>query len=956
MENLSKSFARFQRRAALLTILATSLLSASIFITLTIAVLWIDSIVPLSSASRWGISRVGLLAIAVVLTFLVCTRIRAWNSRRMAFLIDERGATGGSIATGWDLNNSLDNGKTRIAPNQQTTLFAMNAIRSAMGRLEGYTPSQILSWRELHRPGIALAILGVLATVMTLIAPGYMWHQWRRIAYPHLDIPPYSDLLLYLDEKELSVKYGDDIKILASSSKKPRERLELVTQLANGREYILPMLSRGPTQWQAMLTNVHDSMVFFVRSGSAVSERGKLSVQLTPEIKATRVQVTPPAYARKAAYDGPIPDNGISGLVGTEVVLTIESNRDLRAGTIQFAFADKSEASLQMLPSTTLVNTLSSRSVSAVFTLNREASLEAHVLDVDELVSTEVVQSRLRIIQDRKPSVRIVDPKPVSLATPDIELPIVIAAEDDFGIASLKLYRSLNGSPATADDIPTDGAARVDATVSLSLPTYDLLPGDEIVLFARVEDNDPSGAKGFETKATMIKIISVREFQEIMLEQQGVDALQAKYDAAQRYLEKLSMALAAVEDAARKAEENPDEPQTAKDLKQKLEAAERAANEAAKEIEKLANIESDIEVDQQLSQMLKEMASETADAAGLLDSMSEKQNGERPLTQQEKEQLNSIQKKNQSNRKDIQEEAIDSLEQLEQFMQLELDEEHFESLAENQRAISERMKSLQSEKVNDASTERRMAEMEAEQEELRQQLRDLSQSIREHAEKLPNDAESQNLKQSALDFSRALQESQAEPFMRSAQRSLLDSKSEQASEQAASAAEELEDLMEQGNSMQEANEQSVGKTFKPGRAGFDPKKALDQMKQKFGRGKARSSQLGDGKGGQSGSGGDAQSSNEGQRSGSSQRSPSQPNTGLYGSMPKPSASSQGRSDRTSQGTATNSASSKQDQGKISRSMESESDAAGQGLPYIPPQYRNRVSEYMQRILEKPNSR
>jgi hypothetical protein len=237
MENLSKSFARFQRRAALLTILATSLLSASIFITLTIAVLWIDSIVPLSSASRWGISRVGLLAIAVVLTFLVCTRIRAWNSRRMAFLIDERGATGGSIATGWDLNNSLDNGKTRIAPNQQTTLFAMNAIRSAMGRLEGYTPSQILSWRELHRPGIALAILGVLATVMTLIAPGYMWHQWRRIAYPHLDIPPYSDLLLYLDEKELSVKYGDDIKILASSSKKPRERLELVTQFANGKEY-----------------------------------------------------------------------------------------------------------------------------------------------------------------------------------------------------------------------------------------------------------------------------------------------------------------------------------------------------------------------------------------------------------------------------------------------------------------------------------------------------------------------------------------------------------------------------------------------------------------------------------------------------------------------------------------------------------------------------------------------
>ena len=296
------------------------------------------------------------------------------------------------------------------------------------------------------------------------------------------------------------------------------------------------------------------------------------------------------------------------------------------------------------------------------------------------------------------------------------------------------------------------------------------------------------------------------------------------------------------------------------------------------------------------------------------------------------------------------------IDSLNQAMKLQLDEEQFESLAERQREIAERMESLQTENVDDAATERRMAEMEAEQEELRQQLQDLVQSIREHAEQLPNDEDNQGLKQSASDFANDLQESQAEPFMRGAQRSLLDSKFEQAAEQAASAAEELEALMKQGDRLGQEAQQNASKQFKPGRAGFDPKQALEQMKQKFGRGKSRGSQLGKGGGqGQGESEGDASTPQGNQRGGNSRRNTSPANTGLYGSNPKPSPSSQGRSDRMSQGAATSSAIAKQDQGKSSSPSVTESDAAGQGLQSIPLQYRSRVSDYMQRILEKPKS-
>jgi len=968
MPNLTKSLSSFQRRAMIFSVLELSLILAAILMTGILAVLWIDSIVPLSSSSRWWISRVGSLTGLLAMVVVCYLGLRSWNNKRVAMLIDHHAATGGTMETGWELNQSQFNSFARDQTNGQSTLFVHYAILSVMGQLEGFNPSKIVSWRQLRRPAIALGAVCFFAMVMTMLAPNYMWHQWRRIVYPYLDIPPYSDLMLYLEEKELSIQYGDDIKILASSSKKPRDRLELVTQTDNGKEYVLPMLSRGSTQWQAMLTDVHDTMDYFVRSGSVRSERGKLSVQLTPKITASRIRITPPEYTRKSIYEGPVPENGIVGLLGTEIVLTIESNRELSTGTIEFRFSDTTESSLELLPelkpaskvgaSNGVTENASSRSVSASFTLSREALFEAKVRDVDELLSLDSVQSKLRLIQDAKPAVRIVEPKPISFATPDIQLPVVIVAEDDFGISSLRLYRSLNGSPATADVIPTDGVARLDATISLGLPSYDLRPGDEIELFARAEDNDPAGFKGVESKKTTIKIISVREFQDILMEQQGADALRAKYDAAQRYLEKMSSKLAAAEEAARVAEQSPNDLQAAEDLQQKLQAAEKAASEAALEIEKIAKNASELEVDQQLSKMLQEIASDAAKASDSLKHMSEQQKGERALSKQEREELNSMRDKVQSDRKDIQEEAIDAIESLHQGMKLQLDEEQFESLAQRQREIAERMESLQAENTDDATTERRMAEMEAEQEELRQQLQDLIQSIQEHAEQLPNDEDNQNMRQSALDFANAMQESQAEPFMRGAQKSLLDSKFEQAAEQAGAAAEALEALMEQGNRMGQEAEQNASKDFKPGRAAFDPKQALEQMKQKFGRGKSRGSQLDKGEGKRQGQGeseGDASTPQGNQRGGNSRRNTSPANTGLYGSNPKPSPSSQGRSDRISQGAATSSAIAKQDQGKSSSPSVTESDAAGQGLQSIPLQYRSRVSDYMQRILEKPKS-
>jgi len=108
----------------------------------------------------------------------------------------------------------------------------------------------------------------------------------------------------------------------------------------------------------------------------------------------------------------------------------------------------------------------------------------------------------------QRPFVRVTQPEKTSLATPTALLPVTLSAEDDCGISRLQLFRSLNDSRPLASDLPLparlsrrpDGSVYVEQTVSLPLGRYGLEPGDVIKLFGRVEDNDPAGAKGAESR------------------------------------------------------------------------------------------------------------------------------------------------------------------------------------------------------------------------------------------------------------------------------------------------------------------------------------------------------------------------------------------------------------------------------------------------------------------------
>jgi len=82
------------------------------------------------------------------------------------------------------------------------------------------------------------------------------------------------------------------------------------------------------------------------------------------------------------------------------------------------------------------------------FEVTRDGRFQLSVTDVDGQESRESFAGTITLLADERPFLRLIKPLPKSLATPTAAIPVVLSAEDDYGISRVQLFRSLNDSRA----------------------------------------------------------------------------------------------------------------------------------------------------------------------------------------------------------------------------------------------------------------------------------------------------------------------------------------------------------------------------------------------------------------------------------------------------------------------------------------------------------------------------
>ncbi len=675
------------------------------------------------------------------------------------------------------------------------------------------------------------------------------------------------------------------------------------------------MFGEGQNKWRATVAGVTAPTKYFVRGPGSRSRKFNVELITVPKLEGVRVRITPPAYTNRPPYEGAVPQGGFAGLAGTKVEIFAKSNRPLSGGSIE------------MDGGATIAMVGAGNEASGTFTLEKPGKLTLHVTDTAGQPSTDSFSAPLTLLQDERPFVRLAQPLANSFATPSTKLPIEVIAEDDYGLSRVEIYRSLNDSRALpmALPVPHPAPTRFPAGIQLPLAKFGLKAGDEIKIYARVEDNDPAGPKGSESNIAVVKIISESDYKRMIIAREGMEVLQSKYAQAERRMEAMAEEIKKLQDEL--AKKDPSENADEETLKKLQELADRMAREA-EEIKKAAEEDLPFDIDKKLNTQLEQLAKKLEDAANEAGKLAkQKGQGIPKITGA----LEELAKKLGAGQQQFKEEAMEPLEHLEKIFPLIEDEARFLLVHEQQKELAERLASLKDkDHVEDPKTKARMRDMEEEQRKLRDELRNILDDIEQHLIELPDDERLQKMKDSAADFAKAVRESAANDRMQDAEQGLADFDGTKGHANAKEAEQILDGFISKCRGMGEGAGQCL--VFNPKLAG-GMGNTVDQLLDAEGLSSGR---------GAGGSGGGYMAKRSTLR-----------NVGIYGDLARMAKASKSGGGKADKGMSTDGRGGLDDKGNpLGVDASAKGRTAGEADANVPVQYKRRVGDYFRRVADE----
>jgi hypothetical protein len=863
-------------------------------------------------------SRVAV-AVAAPAAALVLLGAALWLARRevtpaaLARRVDSAAAANGRVRAGVDL---------LLAGEQSSPLTAGLAALAVADadRIVAATPAaRVVPFRPATRSLATLAVLLAVAGLAALCLPRVLQAEWLRFADPYGDHPPYSRVHYGVEPGAVRLPYGAALDVRVTTGDAPVEQLQLVMQSAEGNgEESLPLFAERGGAWSGTVANVTAPFHYFVRSHAGRSARFRVDVVTVPRIEGVRFRITPPSYTNRAAYEGPLPQGGIAGLPGTEVRAWAKSNRPLSGGTLR----PPAGQALAMDPAGADGFEAAGR-----FEIRAPGKLRLTVRDTDGQDSAEEFTTPVAVLTDEPPLVRLLEPPERSLATPTASVPVVIDAEDDYGLARVELYRSLNESRYLPLEVAvrTRAPTHVRELVQLPLGGLGLGPGDEIKLFARAEDNDPAGRKGAETPVAVVRIISQSEFEQMARTQRGIDLLRTKYAEARRHAES---AADEAERLRKKARQRPAENKAIEDDRDELRQFAARLRAEAEELQESARHPLGNDLDDALTNQLQRLSRRLEQEANALEALSRRQG----LTSgQIAAALDALANTLDHEKQALGEGAVEPVELLAKVFPLLEDSARFVELYLRQRDLAARLKAVSDvEREKDPNRRVRLRERQAEQEHVRKALARLLDDIENHVTALPDDPAVEELRASAAKFVEEVRASGASEAMAEAEAGLAEFSGKRGYEGARTAVELLDAFVGKGSLSEGMS--GAGTAF----LRFHPMltKALGRTVEQLLAAAGHSPQASEGGG----------------RGASSARNPFD-NVGLYGTLPGLGQSAvAGPAGGGSPGAGGRS----RDGPLLTEPVNS---AAGKARPAgasevtVPLPYRRRVAEYFQRVAD-----
>jgi DNA-binding IscR family transcriptional regulator len=381
-------------------------------------------------------------------------------------------------------------------------------VRAAERAVAGFDFKEVLNPGPAVRSLVSIVATVALAAIPALAAPE-MTRLWfsRNVLLQETPWPKRTRLIVELRDGELLGARGDDLVVQASAEGVAPRDVEFFYETQSGvrgRHGMVMVGSQESVRYRYTFKGAQEPFSFYLQGGDDQTEVYQARLVDRPELTTSRIEVTPPAYAKLPQFTVRDGERAAQMLPGSRVVFHIETNKPveravLMAGTEQVTQAEPRERGFvaEFVPTETRLY---------------------HFALVDDLgfESKEEVKFALRVMKDEAPQVRLKISGVGEMVTPQALLPLEAEYADTYGLATAELLYRLTHEDMRQDTIPLPGFEPQTLTFSTSLEWpiagTPAAPGDQLALLARASDSDDvSGPNVAESPEQVFRVVTPEE-------------------------------------------------------------------------------------------------------------------------------------------------------------------------------------------------------------------------------------------------------------------------------------------------------------------------------------------------------------------------------------------------------------------------------------------------------------
>lgn len=429
-------------------------------------------------------------------------------------------------------------GKRDRNPERYSAELIEEALRRVARDMEGEDFAAKVDWtlarRVLRRSALAVAVSVVLLGLFHEALGGAL----IRLIHPRTAYVVGPSLALAVSPGDAEVVRGHDLTITVQvTGRRVGGATIAYREEGNTTPVAKPMHQDSPTSFSFEFKALRDTLFYRIAAAGSKSPEYRVAVIELPLVRTLRVSVQPPAYTG-------LPSQFLDENVGD--VLALRGSIVSVGAVVNNPVA---KAALHMRDGAEFPMRISGVNLEGTFRVSKETSYHVRLMDFAGRTDPNPIEYRVNLLADRAPFVRMPVPGLDVDIGEDMSLPLVVEAQDDFGISGLTLqYRHVRGSEGLevgrgSIPLPLGKAAdKVRVEYLWDLSTLNLIPEDVVVYLAEARDNDiVSGPKVAQSQEYRVRFPSIYEiYQEVaQTQEQASQVLESVYEQSKELKERL---------------------------------------------------------------------------------------------------------------------------------------------------------------------------------------------------------------------------------------------------------------------------------------------------------------------------------------------------------------------------------------------------------------------------------